>query len=252
MTEAAARRLEERSLNASGAFQSLVYDGWLLGYRRGPTKRLRCVNPFYASTLPLPEKVDHCARFYAAAGLPAIFRLLPFSQPAELDRWLERAGWERFERTLVQRAMLDSLRLPSAPAVDVTIMPVPEWQDAVARLLDVAPERREPSVERARAYPLPQAGAVLRRAGEVVACGLVKIEGDHAGLFAVHTAEQHRGQGLARAIVAALLAEALRQRVQHAYLQVTATNAAGLALYRHFGFVTTYDYWYRVRAGEAG
>jgi hypothetical protein len=35
-----ARRLEELSLNASGAFQSLLYDGWLLGYRKGH-QRLR-------------------------------------------------------------------------------------------------------------------------------------------------------------------------------------------------------------------
>ena len=252
MTDAAARRLEELALNASGAFQSLVYDGWLLGYRRGPTKRLRCVNPFYASSLPLQQKLDHCTRFYADAGLPAIFRLLPFSEPANLDAWLERAGWEAFERTLVQRASIESLRLPSAPDDEVTIMPVPEWQQPVARLLDVAPDLLVQYVERARAYPVPQAGAVLRRDGEVVACGLVKIEGEHAGLFAVHTGVQHRGQGLGRAIVVALLDEAVRQHARVAYLQVTASNTAALALYRHFGFTTAYDYWYRARAGEQG
>src|SRR3984893_15512853 len=80
-----ARRLEELALNASGAFQSLVYDGWLLGYRPGPTKRLRCVNPFYPSTLPLDEKVAYCISFYAGAELPALFRLLPFSEPLALD-----------------------------------------------------------------------------------------------------------------------------------------------------------------------
>jgi hypothetical protein len=37
---AQARRLEEMALNASGAFQSLLYDGWLLGSRAGPTKRI--------------------------------------------------------------------------------------------------------------------------------------------------------------------------------------------------------------------
>jgi N-acetylglutamate synthase len=252
VTEANARRLEELALNASGAFQSLVYDGWLLGYRRGPTKRLRCVNPFYPSCLPVPEKIEHCTRFYAAVGLPAIFRLLPFSQPASLDAWLERAGWSPFERTLVQRASLDRSTLPSAPAADVTIMPVPDWQEPVSRLLDVAPELLVQYVERARAYPLPHAGAVLRRDGEVVACGLVKFEGDHVGLFALHTAEPHRGRGLGRAVVVALLAEAMRQGARFAYLQVTAGNAAALALYRHFGFATVYDYWYRARMGEQG
>ena len=99
-----ARRLEELSLNASGAFQSLIYDGWLLGYRSGPTKRLRCVNAFYSTSLPLAEKVDHCVRFYQSVSLPAIFRMLPFSQPPELDAYLESLGWSKFERTLVLRA----------------------------------------------------------------------------------------------------------------------------------------------------
>jgi N-acetylglutamate synthase len=245
---AAARRLEERALNASGAFQSLVYDGWLLGYRHGPTKRLRCVNPFYASTLALAQKVEYCVRFYRSAGLPAIFRLLPFSQPAELDAWLERAGWECFERTQVLHA---SLAEPLAGAMDgVEIVSVMDWQEPAASLLGVAANAVAQSVERARAYPLPHAGALLRRDGQVVACGLVKIEDEHAGLFAVHTAETWRGHGLGSAVVSALLAEARRQGVRDAYLQVTADNVAGLALYRRFGFVRAYDYWYRARPGE--
>ncbi len=251
-TEHQARRLEELSLNASGAFQSLVYDGWLLGFRRGPTKRLRCVNPFYASTLPLPEKVEHCTRFYAAAGLPALFRLLPFSQPADLDAWLEREGWERFERTLVLRAPLENLHMPSVPVADVTIMPVPEWQEPVAGLLKILPEHLAQSVERARAYPLPHAGAILCRDGEAVACGLVKFEADHAGLFAVNTAEAHRGLGYGRSIVTALLAEAQRRDARFAYLQVSADNAPALAVYDHFAFATVYDYWYRGCVGEQG
>ena len=252
VTEAAARRLEELALNASGAFQSLVYDGWLLGYRRGPTKRLRCVNPFYPSSLPLPEKIDHCTRFYAAAGLPAIFRLLPFSQPTGLDNRLERLGWTAFEPTLVQRTSLASLRMPATPVNEVTIVPVPDWQEPVARLLDISSELIAQYIDRARAYPLPHAGALLRCDGEVVACGLVKMEGDHAGLFAVHTAESYRSRGFGQAIVAALLAEAARRGARAAYLQVTASNASALALYRHFGFATVYDYWYRARAGEQG
>src|SRR2546430_16022630 len=93
-----ARRLEELALNASGAFQSLLYDGWLLGFRPGPTKRLRCVNAFYSTSLPLAEKVDYCVRFYQSLSLPAIFRMLPFSQPPELDAHLEKLGLDRVAR----------------------------------------------------------------------------------------------------------------------------------------------------------
>ena len=245
---AAARRLEERALNASGAFQSLAYDGWLLGYRAGPTKRLRCVNPFYSSTLPLDEKIAHCVDFYAAAGLPAIFRLLPFSEPPSLDGWLVRAGWTAFERTRVLRA--DLADLPAAAGDAVEIVDAVEWQTLVAGLLDVSADALPRYIERARSHPLPHAGAVIRRDGEVVACGLLKLEDDHAGLFAVTTAPVQRGRGLARAVVAALLAEAHRRGAATAYLQVTADNVAAQALYRRFGFSASYEYWYRARGDE--
>jgi len=245
-----ARRLEERALNASGAFQSLLFDGWLLGYRAGPTKRLRCVNPFYPSTLPLAEKVAYCVAFYAAAKLPAIFRLLPFSEPSSLDGWLEREGWMLFERTLVQLARLAPLPAPRLPLDSVAIVDALEWVDLTARLLDADETAVLRIRERTAAYPLPHAGAVVRRDGEVVACGLLKMEGEYAGLFAVHTAAGWRGRGLARAVVSALLDEARRRGADRAYLQVTADNAPALAVYEHFGFTTAYTYWYRALREE--
>jgi GNAT superfamily N-acetyltransferase len=245
-----ARRLEELSLNASGAFQSLIYDGWLLGYRPGPTKRLRCVNAFYSTSLPLAEKVDYCIRFYRSVSLPAIFRMLPFSQPPELDTYLASLGWTMFERTLVLRAdVRTSSQVSVAPDL-VEIVDVPHWEEEAAGLLDRTGSALSAAVERARSYPLPHVGAIVRHQGEVVACGLAKLEGTHAGLFAVNTAPAHRRQGRGRAIVAALLAEASRLGSQVAYLQVTADNEAALALYRPFGFVPVYDYWYRGLASE--
>ncbi len=244
------RRLEERALNASGAFQSLVYDGWLLGYRRGPTKRLRCVNPFYPSALPLAEKLAYCIAFYEGAGLPAVFRLLPFSQPPELDSYLGAMGWASFERTLVLHAAVNETAQALSAADGVDIVSAVELAHATVDLLKIESDAVAQIVQRAKTYPLPHAGAIIRRDDEVVACGLLKLEGDHAGLFAVNTASALRGQGLGRAIVSALLNEASRRGARTAYLQVTADNVAALALYRHFGFSTAYDYWYRARDGE--
>jgi ribosomal protein S18 acetylase RimI-like enzyme len=240
-----ARRLEELALNASGAFQSLLYDGWLLGYRKGPTKRLRCVNPFHLSTLPLAGKVEHCLAFYRRAALPALFRLLPFSQPAELDAFLEREGFADFEPTLVQLADLRELRTPALPAIAVEIVGVPRWVEATATLFDVAARDLPAMLERASSYPLPQAGAVARIDGEVVAGGLVKMESGAAGVFALATAPAMRGRGIGRAVVTALLEHARQQGAVRAYLQVTAANAAAVTLYARFGFRTAYDYWYR-------
>lgn len=245
-----ALRIEEMALNASSTFQSFLYDGWLLGYRAGPTKRLRCINPIYRSSLPLEQKLAYCVDFYRGAGLPAIFRMLPFAHPARLDAFLARRGWGEFERTLVLRAELASARPLRASAEPVELVDMTSWIAATRELLGVAVDALPRLLDRAASYPLPQRGALVRRDGAVVACGMAKIEGDHVGLFAVHTAPAARSIGLGRAVVAALLADAQSLGARSAYLQVTAENEPALALYRRFGFGPVYHYWYRARPGE--
>jgi ribosomal protein S18 acetylase RimI-like enzyme len=244
-----ALRLEERAMNAVGSAMAVMYDGWLLGYRPGDTKRLRSINPFYGSTLPLEAKLAHCVDFYARAQLPAIFRLVPFSRPPELDGWLERAGWGAFGATHVLRLELACRRrTPSCAGLEV--VDVVSWQPLAAPLLHADEATVATMIERSRSYPLPQAGAIVRRDDGIAACGLVKIEDDHAGLFAVHTDPGWRNQGLATALVGALLDEAARLGARHAYLQVTADNTAALSVYHRIGFDLAYDYWYRGRDGE--
>jgi hypothetical protein len=120
-----ARHLEELALNASGAFKSLVYDGWLLGDRKGRSKRLRCVNPFYRSSLDLDRKLEYCIEFYRDRRLSALFRLLPFSQPPELDRFLDERGWSTFDRTLVLVSNSSTwAHARAATAVELVALPV--------------------------------------------------------------------------------------------------------------------------------
>lgn len=249
------RRLEERALNAGGVSSSFVYDGWLLGRRPGRSKRLRCVNAFYRSTLPLQEKIAYCTAFYAAAGLPAVFRLLPCSTPPRLDAWLERNGWAAFDRTRVLVSALAGATLPAAPLpaaaqAAVAIVETAEWQRLTASLLSDGSFGLPATAQRSASHPLRQVGAIVRHDGEVAACGLITLDGDHAGLFKVATAPALRGRGLARSVVATLLAEARRLGATTAYLQVVADNAPACALYRRFGFTASHEYWYRARDGE--
>lgn len=241
------RRLEELSLNSSAPPGQLLYDGWLLRMLPGKAKRARSVNAIYASTLALAEKIAHCERRYGAARLPAIFRLTPFSVPAELDAELDRRGYGRFEPTAVESATIGPAR---ADADGVLAVGLREWVEAVGDMRGSPVGHRAAHLARLEATPLATRAVAIQREGRVLACGLTVIEDDHAGLFDIVTREDARRQGHGRRIVAALLETARGLGARHAYLQVESANEPARRLYRAFGFEERYKYWYRGREGE--
>jgi ribosomal protein S18 acetylase RimI-like enzyme len=85
-----------------------------------------------------------------------------------------------------------------------------------------------------------------------VATGLAILEDGAVGLFDIVTHAGHRRQGLARDIVAGLLARACERGARHAYLQVDRDNTPARRLYAQFGFTERYLYAYRGRPGEQG
>ena len=100
---AEARRLEEMALNALAARSS----------RCSTTAGCSAIAPVRPSgcaastrtyrlvaAARAKDRVLHRLSI-GAAGLPAIFRMLPFAQPAGLDAFLAGRGWGEFERTLV-------------------------------------------------------------------------------------------------------------------------------------------------------
>jgi ribosomal protein S18 acetylase RimI-like enzyme len=244
-----ARRLEELGLNSSAPPGQLVYDGWLLRLLKGKAKRARSVNPVYPSKAELATKIAYCERLYRSAGLPAIFRITPFSEPAALDSDLERRGYGRFDPTAVEAAPIDPARLAADGAEP---MELPEWVDAVGGMRGSPAEHRAAHLARLRGMPLALRAVAMRAGGRVVATGLTIVEDDCAGLFDIITDEAARRRGHARAIVATLLRAAWELGARHAYLQVNLENEPARRLYRQFGFEERYQYWYRGRPGEQG
>jgi N-acetylglutamate synthase len=242
-----ARRLEELSLNSSAPPGQLLYDGWLLRLLPGKAKRARSVNAVYPSSLALEEKVAYCDRLYAQAGLPLLFRMTPFVQPAPLDEYLEKMGFLRFEPTAVETATIDRAQLGGAGARE---MPLEQWVQAVGALRGSSPVQVQSHFARLRDMPLPRRTFCMQEGGEVVATGLTVVEDGHAGLFDIVTHAGHRRRGHARRIVSSLLKAASEDLgARKAYLQVEAGNASARSLYAQFGFVERYQYWYRGRPG---
>ena len=242
------RRLEELTLNSSAPPGQLLYDGWLLRFSPGKAKRSRSINALYPSRLPVGEKVAHCERAYGERGLPAIFRMSAFTEPAMLDGLLAARGYERFETTLVQTAHIDPGKLSAA---QVEAPRLEEWFDMVGDLRGSPVGQRAAHLARLAALPLELRAVAVLQAGVPLATGLAIIEDGHVGLFDVATRESVRRHGHARTVVAALLRWGLERGTRHAYLQVNADNAPAIALYRPFGFAEAYRYWYRGRPGEA-
>jgi ribosomal protein S18 acetylase RimI-like enzyme len=243
-----ARRIEELSLNSSAPPGQLLYDGWVIRLLRGKAKRARSVNAVYASSAPLDEKIPYCERLYESCALPPIFRITPFSQPADLEAALGRRGYESFDRTSVEATPIDRAKLNGAEAPS---MELSSWVEAVGELRHSPVAHRSSHLARLEGMPLAKRAVAIRSQGRVLATGLTIVEGDCAGLFDIITHEEARRQGHARAVVSSLLRLAWELGARYAYLQVEEGNDPARRLYAQFGFEQKYLYWYRGRPGDA-
>ncbi len=244
-------RIEEAGLNAMQTQRQLFYDGWVLRLSPGKAKRGRSVNAHFGSKLPLDGKIAHCEDVYAACQLPALFRITPFSQPADLAAALERRGYVPFDPTFVQAVELADM--PSfRPRADVELISasVAQFVEAIGDIRGSSRRERDAHLERLQATPLAMQTLVVRHARDVVACGQVAVDDRIAGIYDMATDGRFQGQGLATTIVGALLERARQHGATQAFLQVNADNEAALAVYRRYGFETVYSYHYRARTGE--
>ncbi|MBA2678870.1 MAG: GNAT family N-acetyltransferase [Ktedonobacteraceae bacterium] len=242
------RRIEEAALNSWPALQQMHYDGWLLRFARGYTKRANSITPLYSSLLPLTGKVDTCEYFYKEKKLPTIFRLPSFLETVpELDQLLEQRGYRQMSRTLVLTAELAPEAEMPDPDPHLSKASLTTWLSIFSQLSQSPIEKHQPHqeiLERIVARPL---FAVLRINRMPVACGLGVLENNIFGMFDVLTAPDQRKKGYGTQLVRSMLDWARQQSATYAYLQVEAANQDALAVYKHLGFQELYHYWYRVR-----
>lgn len=247
-----ARAAEIAGLDATSPPQESRLDGWLIRLSPGLARRARCVNPLAAGTLPLDELLRRCQGAFAAAGLPFLIRITPFSQPTDLDQQLGERGW----------VAIDAADVLLLPALDDFAQP-PElpsgWQlqpmDAAAFAALAGPLRGadgaaiQAHAERLRASPVPYQGfALIDERGQLLACGQLAVDLKNrplVGLYDINTPAALRGRGLARTLCRALLHRAWLQGARQAYLQMGCDNAAAQALYARLGFVWGYRYHFR-------
>lgn len=237
-------RLEERALNAWPALQTAHVDGWLLRFAEGFTKRANsaCALPGAA---PLAAVLPEIEARYRARGLPCCIRLTPFA-PAGSASALASRDWRIIDETLIQVATIGAASPSALPELELASVPSPAWIDGFADASERAGLRRDILARMLEAIGTPAAFATLADQGEPVAYGMAVRERGAVGLFDIATRAAHRGRGHGGRLVAGLLGWAAEAGDRQAYLQVTATNRAALALYGRHGFAEAYRYAYAV------
>jgi ribosomal protein S18 acetylase RimI-like enzyme len=120
------------------------------------------------------------------------------------------------------------------------------WQQPFTRMERMPPAHRQTFRRILAAIPVPHVAGRIDEGGATVCCGRAVAEDDLVGLFDLVTDPAQRGRGLARRLIAHLLAWGQAQGARGAYLQVEVQNAPALRLYDRLGFRELYRYWYRV------
>jgi len=265
--------LEELSLTAWPSLQTVVYDGWILRFAEGYTKRSNSVNPLYSSTLPLAEKIESCEVRYRSLGLPTIFKITEAESQRPIDEALSLADYARIDETVVMTRELttsgavipaalslggggsvrSALSLNSAAAAPKFVIPAAlsltsafddAWIDAFCACGRHEDERGV--IGRILGNVIvPTVVASATEEGVIVGCGYGAVDSSWVGLYDIVVAEEKRRRGFGEAIVAAILERAADLGARRAYLQVVAANAPARALYEKLGFRDFYRYWYR-------
>jgi len=248
---ALAERIEDAALAATQPAQQKFYDGWLLRHAPGRVRRTRSVNALLPGRLPLVEKLDYCEAFYARHAMACMHRVTPFRAIDGLDAALAARGYAVDGETRVMALDLARIMPVAVPAFGVQRLDAAGYAAAYAQLHGLSPDTAAVERERFERNAAGTRYAAIIDAGTTLACGSAAVDGALAGVFGMVTAEVQRGRGLARALVAALLADARAAGATTAYLQVEADNDPARSVYRKFGFADCYAYWYRVQSGTS-
>ena len=246
--------IEDLSLNAWPSWQMQVYDGWILRFSHFYTHRTNCVEQIGLSQLPLPEKIAYCEDVYHWWKSPCVFKIQPLSDPA-LDALLDGRGYAIEHETIVMLRDLRELPAPRKLRDIYTLRVRPHtsraWIDGLFRLKGGASQLHRRIVPQMyAAVPKEEIAVSVHAGGELIATGLGIIDRDVVGVYAIHTDERCRREGVAGAVVRTILEKAKQRGAANAYLQVVSDNAPAKALYRGLGFTDSYRYYFRTERSQ--
>lgn len=132
------RTIEELSMNAWPAAQTILSDGWVLRFSGGYTRRANCVTALYPAEQKPLAKIHLCEAFYRAQELPVVFKLPGRQELAGLDRLLAEEGYAAEAETSVQTLDLGQWKNENGVDVALESSAGEAWHEAFCRLSGMA------------------------------------------------------------------------------------------------------------------
>lgn len=236
--------LEARMMNAWPSFECQFYDGWVVRFANGYTKRANSVSPLWPGAKLDDELIDHIVSQFAQMNLRPVFRLTGLEAP-DTDERLAAHGFTESDPTF---CMIndDPGSFDTEESIHISTDLPERWlQDTIRSYGDqgVGPEVLEDIVSRIRQT---HGFATLMMDDQPVAWGLGVIERGYIGLYDVVVQPDLRGLGLGRRVLNGLISWGLQHNAKRVYLQVTEQNEVARSLYKSLGFVDAYRYRHRI------
>ena len=248
ITSSPVRLFEELSVNAWPALQTCCYDGWLLRFANGYTRRANSVHPLYESSIDLNDKIRHCERLYERFGQNTVFKLTSAQTHRDLDQALDAHGYLEDAHSKV--LVLDDLNPQPAPEyrdAELLSTATAAWIDNLVMLNSADPAHVPVMKAILNGVPLSKAFATLRDGETLVAMGMAVIEREYVCFNNIVVNKNWRGRGIGTQLMRHLIAWAKANGARQGYLQVMRDNEKAIKLYTRLGFHEVYDYWYRVQ-----
>jgi N-acetylglutamate synthase len=244
LTPAQVLRLERTGLNALPALRTVFDGSWIIRIARGGLMKransVTCLDP--ADGDELTARLACVEAIYRRFHMPAMFRVTPITPPA-LDAALTERGYSNEDERILLRAELTA---PLRPARDAfPEAPAADWFKVIGT--SMTEERLDEVRECIALLALPSFFPLLKHEGQPACAVRVTIDGRYAAIFDITTIPAARRAGLARQIMFEAMTSAASRGARVAWLQLPASNAAALALYRSLGFVEAYRYRFRAK-----
>ena len=237
---------ENLSFNTHPALVTEEYDGWLIRYSNGYTKRANSVSAIGASTIDIDEKIKYCEEYYRSKDLPCVFKITDDEE--YFAKRLFELGYQEVTPTDLLTMPLEGKTFNTSDCI-ITEGPTDEWFDAYFGISEYTKQIYiDTATEMINNIAHPAYYCLIKEGDRPVACASSVIENGYMCLLSVITDKEYRLRGYGRKVCENILDQTVKSGLAHtAYLQVVANNGPAYHIYETLGYKKLYTYRYLQR-----